>query len=57
MTGDFSLIYTEHQSIEDCRRQIVVVNLLAFMRGLGVIVVVLEEEEKSVRLRDSFIKE
>ena len=57
VTGDFSLVNTEHESIEDCRRQIVVVNLLTFMRRLGVIVVVLEEEEKSVRLRNPLVKE
>jgi hypothetical protein len=42
MTRNFSLINTEHESIEDSGWEIIVVNLLAFMRRLRIIVVVLE---------------
>ena len=42
MTRNFSLIDTKHKGIEDGRREIVVVYLLAFMRGLRAVVVILE---------------
>lgn len=48
MARNFSLIDTEHKGIEDSGRQIVIVNLLTFMRWLRVVVVILEKEKEPV---------
>jgi hypothetical protein len=41
---DFGLIYPKHQSIEDSRREIVVVDLVALVRGLRPVVVKKKQE-------------
>ena len=48
MARNFCLIDTEHESVEDSGREIVIVNLLTFMRRLRAVVVILEEEEEPV---------
>lgn len=48
MARNFCLIDTEHKRVEDSGREIVIVNLLTFMRRLRAVVVILEEEEEPV---------
>lgn len=48
MARNFSLIDTKHKGIEDSGREVVVVYLLALMRGLRAVMVILEKEKEPV---------
>jgi len=59
MITDFRLIDTKHQCIENCWGQVIVVNLIALVRGLCLLTTrIIEYKEEPIRLRwNAFIKE
>jgi hypothetical protein len=48
MVADLGLIDTKHQCVENCRRQIIIVNLIALVRRLDLWTIIIEEEEESI---------
>ena len=58
MVAHLGLIYTKHQGVEDGWWQIIVVDLVTFVRRLNLWPIIIEKEEESVcRSRNPFIEE
>ena len=55
MSAHLTLVYTEHQGVENSRREVIVVDLVALVRWLHLVV---EHEEVPIRLcRQALIEE